>query len=181
NFRVTVSHTQWQKETFTELQEMETTEKIALVTQFPHKERLEGYNFKVKFPSDSPKLVVSTEGELRRIHSVNDSLTAIFFNHSAGPKAKIRFLVVFSNEGETHILEICGIAEASWETHPHPSISVIPCKTNGSLVNIKSNTADTEYSDGEQFPIYCAQMKFLCRNSCLTRKDLTLICQLEVG
>ncbi|XP_042876693.1 uncharacterized protein LOC122256222 [Penaeus japonicus] len=149
------------------------------VAQFPQRNSLPGrYDLKVDFPRDSPKFIVrEIEGGRRRIYTLMDNNNTVIIRHSADSRASLRFLIVFSHDSEAtqpvlpcknhqnehhphHMLEVfSGHGDSKWEFEYHPSIVVTPAPT----------------AQGE----YNVQLKFLCRNSCLTRKDLVLICQLE--
>nr|XP_027227052.1 uncharacterized protein LOC113819000 isoform X2 [Penaeus vannamei] len=148
------------------------------VAQFPQRNRIEGsHGFKVTFPGNSPKFIVSNIGERRHINTLMNNYITTIIHHSAGPRAWLRFFIVFSRDSETaqpvlpcrnhqnenhpyHMLEVsAGNDEARWDYDFHPSVMVRPAPASAGVYNV--------------------QLRFLCRNSCLTRKDLMLICQLE--
>ncbi|XP_071522388.1 uncharacterized protein [Panulirus ornatus] len=150
------------------------------VAHFPQRKPFPGeHNLKVNFPGGSPKLVVWQDEEgVRRLNTeMGHTITAVV-SHTASVNASVRFLLVYSKDSETthpvhpcknhqkphqplHMLEVkAGTAPPSLEERPHPSVIVVPSPS----------------SEGH----YSLQLRFLCRNSCITRKGLTLVCQLEL-
>ncbi|XP_042231467.1 cellular tumor antigen p53-like [Homarus americanus] len=149
------------------------------VAQFPQRNVFNGiYGLHVTFPGQSPKLVVSEEeGGGRRLNTEMGHVITLVVRHTADHTTVMRFLLVFSKDSETsqpvhpcknhqdlahpwHMLVVeAGVGPPVWEEEPHPSLVVTPAPSDR----------------GE----YTVQLKFLCRNSCITRKDLTLVCQLE--
>ncbi|XP_037787954.1 tumor protein 63-like isoform X2 [Penaeus monodon] len=149
-----------------------------LVAQFPQRNRFEGnYGFMVTFPGNSPRFIVSNVGDRRHINTEKNNYITAIIHHSAGHRASLRFFIVFSRDSDTaqpvlpcrnhqnenhpnHMLEVsAGNGEARWDYIYHPSVVVTPAPASREEYNV--------------------QLRFLCRNSCLTRKDLMLICQLE--
>ncbi|XP_068245496.1 cellular tumor antigen p53-like [Palaemon carinicauda] len=149
------------------------------VAQFPQRNSFSGiYGLQVSFPGESPKLVVKEDAVGNRyLFTELDHCITTVVKHSADQSAAMRFIIVFSRDCEAtqpvhpcknhqkaehpnHMLEVVsGSSMPIWEEYPHPSIVVAPSPS----------------SEGN----YSVQLKFLCRNSCITRKNLTLICQLE--
>ncbi|KAK8730974.1 hypothetical protein OTU49_007727, partial [Cherax quadricarinatus] len=149
------------------------------VVQFPQKTAFQGdFNLGVHFPGQSPKLVVNTEqdGSLR-LNTERDYPITMVIDHLSDHKTTLRLLLVYSKDCEAsqpvhpcknhqdpvhpkHMLVVKGVDGSEWMEDPHPSILVTPSPTH----------------HPHQYSI---QLRFLCRNSCITRKDLTLILQLE--
>ncbi|XP_063591747.1 tumor protein 63-like isoform X2 [Penaeus indicus] len=148
------------------------------VAQFPQRNRFEGkYGFRVTFPGNSPRFIVSNIGDRRHINTEKNNYITVIIRHSADHRASLRFFIVFSRDSDTaqpvlpcknhqnanhpnHMLEVsAGNGEARWDYNYHPSVVVTPAPASPEEYNV--------------------QLRFLCRNSCLTRKDLMLICQLE--
>nr|XP_053657319.1 LOW QUALITY PROTEIN: uncharacterized protein LOC128706441 [Cherax quadricarinatus] len=148
------------------------------VVQFPQKTAFQGdFNLGVHFLGQSPKLVVNTEqdGSLRLKHRERNILHD--GHRPFVPQTTLRLLLVYSKDCEAsqpvhpcknhqdpvhpkHMLVVKGVDGSEWMEDPHPSILVTPSPTH----------------HPHQYSI---QLRFLCRNSCITRKDLTLILQLE--
>lgn len=155
------------------------------VVAYPERSRFEGdCQFRVDIPGTGRKLLVRPDegGEGRWINTEKGHMITLELTHTAESSAAcFRFLLVYSKNAEAstavvpcgnhrreerpkHMLEVkVGEKEASveWEDDPHPSVLVTP----------------KILAPGK----FTCQLAFLCRNSCLTRRDLTLLCQLEVG
>lgn len=158
------------------------------VASYPDRRRLEGpFEFQVAIPGTGPKLYVTPsgsddDGSTKTINTDRDHMITLSLAHTGNPANTChRFLLVYSKDSEAcqpvcpcknhrneshpkHMLEVkAGERDAivEWFDEPHPSVVVIPAPSASGM--------------------YTYHITFLCRNSCVTRKDLTLLCQLEIG
>ncbi|XP_069193211.1 putative uncharacterized protein DDB_G0271606 isoform X2 [Procambarus clarkii] len=148
------------------------------VAQFPQRERIVGvYGLGVSFLGQSPKLVVNEDGDSQHLYTEKNHPITMVVTHTAGQSASLRLLLVFAKDSEAsqpvhpckihqdpahpkHMVVVDGGVETVvWGEAPHPSIVVTPPPSH--------------------LQQYSVVIKFLCRNSCLTRRDLSLVVQLE--
>lgn len=155
------------------------------VKTYPDRNRFSGtFQFQVGIQGTGTKLIVTPSGRdedssCRTIYTERGHMVTIWLTHTGSlTKCRHRFLLVFSKDAEAshpvspckndrkeahpnHMLEVkAGERDASveWPSDPHPSVVVTPI------------------AQGQH---YTYQLTFLCRNSCVMRKDLTLLIQLE--
>ncbi|CAL4162826.1 unnamed protein product, partial [Meganyctiphanes norvegica] len=172
--------------TGTEVTTCSVNQGYGTVQQYPKKDNLRGnYCFQLIFPDDSTKLVVTQINAVSAFpETSSDSLNTIFCPKGSQLTDKISYYLGMSyrpkniapnrdidskdwNSFSEHLLTVSGSGESKYEEVHHPSVVLKPTST-GEIVNGNASCLK-----------YCVQIEFLCRNSCLTRKDLTLICQLE--
>ncbi|XP_076045261.1 uncharacterized protein LOC143027695 isoform X1 [Oratosquilla oratoria] len=138
------------------------------------------FEFKVSFPENSSKLIVQ-EGEngIRKLYTTDGEAVTTCIKHAAGRATTLRIFICYKdatlmakpvhpckvNRKDAHpyhMMDIVCSNEVRWFDQPHPSI-VIP-------IGLQPSNSQGDYK---------LQLKFLCRNSCIKRKGLYLIFQLE--